>query len=191
MFFMVPIIFQVDNFLTLWLGEYPEYAVEFCIYTLFGIFIDSCSAPLWMIIFSDKQIKSYQVGQACIFIQNFILSWLVLKLGFPPYSVILVRIFVYILATAFRIIKTKERVLLFPIFLWLSKVIGKAVFVMLAPALIMILLSRIQYDAIWLDFLINCSFCIILMSFSIFFIGLEKNERMILLNKIKTKLNNK
>lgn len=44
MFFMVPIIFQVDNFLTLWLGEYPEYAVEFCIYTLFGIFIDSCSA---------------------------------------------------------------------------------------------------------------------------------------------------
>lgn len=191
MFFMVPIIFQVDNFLTLWLGEYPEYAVEFCIYTLLGIFIDSCSAPLWMIIFSDKHIKSYQVGQACIFIQNFILSWLVLKLGFPPYSVILVRIFVYILATTFRIIKTKEKVLIFPILLWLRKVIGKAIFVMLPPALIMVLLSTIQFDAIWLDFLINCSVCVIIMSLSILLIGLEKNERMMLLNKIKTKIKNR
>ena len=191
MFFMVPIIFQVDNFLTLWLGEYPEYAVEFCIYTLLGIFVDSCSAPLWMIIFSDKHIKSYQVGQACIFIQNFILSWLVLKLGFPPYSVILVRIFVYILATTFRIIKTKEKVLIFPILLWLRKVIGKAIFVMLPPALIMVLLSTIQFDAIWLDFLINCSVCVIIMSLSILLIGLEKNERMMLLNKIKTKIKNR
>jgi len=184
MFFMVPIFFQVQNFLSMWLGDYPEFAVEFCIYTLIAIHIDGMAAPLWMILYSDSKLKSYQIGSSLVFSLNFLLGWLFLYMGFPPYSVIIVRILVYFIAVAYRLYMVKDKVGSFPIFRWINEVVLSSIYIMTPPCLIMYAIKFIQYNNIWADFIVNCSICAILIVLSIYLIGLTKNERAFVNSKV-------
>lgn len=182
--FLVPICFQAGNFLTIWLGDYPQYAVEFCWFTLFAIFIDCLSAPLWMILSSDKDVKKYQIVISSIYAFNFIGAWLVLKLGFPPYSVIIVRCAVYVVAVTARLLLTKERVPSFMIAKWLKEVPLKSFLVAILPILSCFLIDFVAIDNTIIEMIIKAGVAFVVTGVSIIFIGLTHNERQPILKKV-------
>lgn len=182
--FIIPICFQVTNFLSLWLGDYPEYAVEFCVITLVSIFIDSMSAPLWMILSADSRVKKYQIVISSIYTMNFIGSWVVLKLGFPPYSVIVVRVLVYCIAIAARLMLVKEKMPLFPVFLWLREVPLRTVSVAIIPVVLCYLISMLSINGQLWELLIKGGLAFFVSCIAVFFIGMHKNERSFILEKV-------
>lgn len=182
--FLVPICFQADNFLAIWLGDYPQYAVEFCWFTLIAIFIDCLSAPLWMILSADKDVKKYQIVISSIYAFNFIGAWLVLKFGFPPYSVIIVRCVVYVVAVTARLLLTKERVSSFMIAQWLTEVPLKSLLVAILPIVSCFLIDLVMIDNIIIEMIIKAGVAFVVTCASIFFIGLMPNERKLILDKV-------
>ncbi len=182
--FIIPICFQVRNFLSLWLGDYPEYAIEFCVITLIAIFIDSMSAPLWMILSADKNVKKYQIVISCIYTMNFIGSWVVLKLGFLPYSVIIIRVIVYCIAIAARLILVKEKVPLFPIIRWLREVPLKTVGVAIIPVVSCFLIGLLSIESQLWELLVKGGLAFFISCMAVFFIGMSKNERSFILERV-------
>lgn len=178
--FLVPIAFQIDNFLCIWLGDYPEFAVEFCLLTLLCIFIDSISAPLWMVAMADNHIKKYQIIISIIYSFNFIGAWFVLKLGCAPYSVIIVRCFVYIVAFFVRLFYINEKIPNFSLLKWLHNSVFETLKIIIIPIVIMTLLAKIQFINMYLELLAMAGSAFVLMVTSIFVFGLNKEERKLI-----------
>lgn len=189
--FLIPISFQINNFLSLWLGDYPQYAVEFCVLTLIGIYVDCFAAPLYMILGSDKNIKRYQIIVSLLYSCNFIGSWIALFMGCPPYSVIGVRIIVFAVTLVARLILTKEKVVLFPIRRWLIDVVLKSIYIMIFPISISLVLSQINYKNVFTELIIISGMSFMATCISIFFLGFTLNERKFAIEKaiaIKSKI---
>ncbi len=123
--FLVPLTFETSNVLKLWLGNYPQYAVEFSILTLYCIYIEAIAAPLWMLIYSQTNIKKYQIVVAIIYSLNFFGGWLVLYLGAPPYSVVVVRLIVFTILLLVRLYYAKKLFTKLNVSAWIYSVIVK------------------------------------------------------------------
>lgn len=184
MIFLIPIFFQIRNFLTIWLGDYPQYAIEFCILTLVAIFIDCTSAPLWMILSSDKDVKRYQITISSIYAFNFIGAWILLALGFPPYSVIIARIAVYCVAIMARLLLVKERVPSYPIKTWFVDVVLGAIKVMAIPVAIMLFVTQYPINNSLVEFFVFSGTAFLLTGVAIYLLGLKASERSFVNNKI-------
>lgn len=182
--FLIPICFQIRNFLSVWLGDFPEYAIEFCILTLLAIFIDSSSAPLWMILSSDKDVKKYQITISSIYAFNFIGAWILLALGLPPYSVIIARIVVYSVAVIARLFLVKEKVPSYPVKIWFFEVVIGAIKVLAIPALVLWFITQYTTGSNLTDLFIFCGTAVVLTGLSIYILGLKQNEREFVNNKI-------
>ena len=182
--FVVPICFQISNFLSLWLGDYPEYAVEFCVLTLIAIFIDSMSAPLWMILASDTNIRKYQIVLSSIYSLNFIGAYIVLKLGFAPYSVIIVRIMVFVIAVIARLLLVKEKLLSFSLPKWLVSIVWNSIKILIIPVACILIMKQFPIQNMILELFIYGGFSFLTVFLSIYLIGLTKYERSIINNKV-------
>lgn len=182
--FLIPICFQIRNFLTVWLGDYPEYAIEFCILTLVAIFIDSTSAPLWMILSSDKDVKKYQITISTICSFNFFGAWLLLYLGFPPYSVIISRIIVYSIAIIARLILVKERVPSYPVKVWFNEVIIGTFKVVAIPVAVLLFVTQYSFGNNIVELFVFSGSALVLTGLSIYLLGLKTSERSFINNKV-------
>ncbi len=135
--FLVPLVFETPRVLELWLGDYPEYAVEFCILTLVCVYIESIAAPLWMLVYSQTNIKRYQLIIALIYSLNFWGGWLALYLGAVPYSVIIVRLLVFLILLFVRLFYVKRIWADFDAMAWLNQVVIKsAIIIALSLAIV-------------------------------------------------------
>ena len=181
--FMLPIVFQIKNILFIWLGEIPLYTSEFCIFTLLGLLIDAMSAPLWMILSADKNIKKYQIVLSTIYTFNFLGGWLLYYMGYPPYSAICVRVVVYIISTFARLKLIEEKVPLFPVKLWLKNVWLRLIKIVAIPVVILFSLRRLEFGNIYIEMVTICSLAVVLTLSFIFLWGLTQGEKEYLKKK--------
>lgn len=182
--FLVPIFFQIHNFLTLWLGDYPDYTVEFCLFTLAAIFIDAISAPLWMILASDTNIKKYQIVLTSIYSLNFIGAYIVLKFGFAPYSVIIVRVVVFVIAVVARLYLVKEKLSSFSLPEWIGSIVWNSIKILIIPVGCIFIMKHFLINNMILELLVYGGLSFLAVCMSIYLIGLTKHERSIINSKV-------
>lgn len=84
---MVPIIFNMDYILSLWLKEVPPYTREFCIFILISYLISALSTPASISIMASGNIKQYEITHTFVFLFGLALSFVFLQLGFLPFYV--------------------------------------------------------------------------------------------------------
>ena len=182
--FMLPIIYQIKNVLLVWLGKFPEYTIEFCVLTLVGLLVDAMSAPLWMILGSDKNIKKYQIVISLIYSFNFIGAWVLFAFGLSPYMAIVMRIVVYFISTIARLLLIREKVGSFPIMEWLRSVWLNSLVVMFVPVLVMIASNGVSVNSPCIELIVNG--CIIgsITAVSIYLLGLTVSERSFVNDKV-------
>lgn len=99
----LPFFFSAPFILHLWLGDVPDYAVSFCRLTIIYLLVDSLNGPLWSAINAKGKIKVYQIIIGCILLLNIPFCILVLKQGYPPESVWIVKIVFNIVAMVVRL----------------------------------------------------------------------------------------
>ena len=177
-------MFETGNVLSVWLGEYPQYAVEFCVFTLISIYVEAISAPLYMTVYAQKNIKSYQIVISMVYSLNFFLGWLVLYLGAVPYSVIIVRIFVFIALMVIRLYFTKKIFAQFAIRGWFAKVFLNSLLIFSAASLVTgYVASAIECGKL-LHIIFTTFVSLSISAPMIYFIGLTQRERLFIKEKI-------
>lgn len=187
--FLVPLLFETGNVLTLWLGgHYPQYSVEFCLLTFVAIYVEAIGAPLWMLQYSQTNIKQYQLVISSIYGMTFFLSWLLLLVpGVPPYAVIYVRIAIFVILLGIRLWYAHKLLPVLSMRKWFLEIIGRGLMVIAVAAVITGVCSQlIVLHTLWHIVVVTLiSLCCTLPL--IYFIGCNRSERVFCLNLIKKK----
>lgn len=84
---VVPIVYNLDVLLSVWLVEVPQFTKDFCIYVLLAYLVDALAMPLWTSIAANGDIKGAQISTSIVFVIQLFASFFALKAGWPPYIV--------------------------------------------------------------------------------------------------------
>ncbi|GHT14680.1 hypothetical protein FACS189415_6090 [Bacteroidia bacterium] len=94
----LPIILETGYVLKIWLKMTPDYAVLFCQLSLIFCLIDCLSGPLTVATMATGKQMLYQIIVSGSYLVILPMSYILLKLGFPPQTTLFVCIVIAILA---------------------------------------------------------------------------------------------
>lgn len=89
----LPILLEMKYLLSLWLTEVPEYTVLFARLIVINILVDCMSGTIIPAVQATGKIKVYQIAVGTTLLLAVPLSYLFLKLGFPPEITMIIAIF--------------------------------------------------------------------------------------------------
>lgn len=186
LFFLLalPIFIKTHYILHLWLGIIPDYTVIFIQLVLIQTLIEALSNPLITALLSTGRIKFYQITVGGLLILNIPLSYLFLKLEFSPYITIIIGIIIAGIALNFRLYLLAKRIN-FSVLTFYRKVVFRSICVILCSLPLPLLFQTIEMNK-FLHFILTIIVCILNTSLCIYFLGLEKTEKNIIMNKIKS-----
>ncbi len=104
----VPILYNLDYILLLWIKKVPEYATSFIKLSVIGVLIDTISNPLIMAAKATGKIKWYQIIIGSLICLSLPLSYVGLKYGASPEIVFLIIIIINVLSFIFRLFFLRE-----------------------------------------------------------------------------------
>lgn len=178
-----PICFNIHAILNLWLGTPPDYAAEFCIMMLIYALLETLSAPMWMTVQATGKIKKYQIViSACISL-NFFLSYCLLRKGFPPISVLVVKCVLDVACLEIRMFFLKKMIGFSPL---------NYLKVVIFPLLVISVLSVLSFILVENDGVINCAvrivvFYVVFFSLTFLFV-FDSNEKHKILSFVQAKV---
>ena len=171
----LPILFETEMILRLWLKIVPDYTVIFTRLVIINILIDSVSGPLMTGAQASGKIKVYQALVGGLLLFNLPVSYLFLKLNYPPEVTIYISIFISIVALFVRLI-ILQRLISITIKDFLNQVILK-VFIVSLVAIVLPLLFQIFAQKSFYSFVGICVISVFSSAITIYFMGLNITEK--------------
>ena len=184
--FSLPLILEMNYILKIWLSNPPEAAVIFTRLALIDAIITSISYQIMTLAQATGKIKLYQSVVGGILLLNLPVSYIILKLGAPAYSVMIVTILISCIATIIRL-SILKLLTLFSIRRFFSSTILPMLGITICSSIIPGFLHYIMPEN-FIRFCLVIFTAVFMTLFSITTIGLSKNERVIALSFIKKKL---
>ena len=179
----LPIIVNTPYILQLWLGEYPADSVIFVQLVLLTSIHESISSPLVTAMLATGKIRNYQIIVGGIQLLNLPISYILLRIGYPPASVFVVALLFSFACLAARIYMLRNMINL-SIKEFIKNVYFKIILVSIISPILPLILTPYT-DNSFLGFAISCSLCLILSTTTIYFIGCNKQERIYITNILK------
>lgn len=183
---VMPIIIAMPIILSIWLGNIPNYSVEFTTLILIYLLIDALFSPLWFFIDATGNIKVHQLVTGILILTNFPLAYIALEMRCSPEFVWYIRIIINIAANVFRLIYMSYK------FKFPSKTFIYNVIIPISITSILILLPIVHlYPLFPKTFIGTASFLVgaFLLSVGIIYVfGLTKSERLFIRNIITSKI---
>ena len=180
----LPIFLEAPTLLNLWLVEIPNHTAIFLRITILVLLINSLSNPLITAANANGNIKNYQIIVGSILLMIVPTAYFFLKLGCSAEFVFWIYLFFSIIAQIARLIMTKRMIGL-SLILYVKIVLLRIVCVTLLSIIIPITIYY-NFPQTIIRFLLLTVISFLTVSTTIFFIGLEKDERVFLKKKIKT-----
>lgn len=179
----LPIMIESDQILGLWLVEVPEYTAIFFRLIIITTAIDCISNPIMRAVDATGIIRNYQIVVGGLLLLIVPVSYIVLRLGAPPYSVFLVHIILGVLAFLARLYMAKSLIGISAL-TFLRKVLMRC-FIVTILSVVAPLLLYFSYSTSFTRLFFLVLFSLISVVFSIYVIGLESGERLYVRHKIK------
>ena len=181
-FLSMPVLINTEAVLSFWLGLIPEYAPIFVRLIIINILIDCISAPLMISAQATGKIRLYQSLVASILLLNLPLSYLLLKQGYQPESVVYIGICTSIIALLVRLLLLRKLIQL-SIISFFKNVVFRILLVVISVVSVyyMLLDQYIGRSNFWWDsVIISMSvFCAVII------FGIDRLERRFLLMNLK------
>ena len=175
MILSIPLIFEVEAFLYLWLGEVPEHSVSFTRLVLVLSLAEIVSYTLITAQNATGKIRDYQIVVGGILLLNLPISYLLLRWGVFPEVTVIVAIIVSQLCLAARLWFLRKMID-FPV----RQFITKVYFNVIAVTLLSLIVPAICYIAIppgYVRVFILGSLSICSSIATIYFVGCTREER--------------
>lgn len=103
----IPIIFEMETILNIWLKNVPEYSVIFCRLIVISLLINQLTIGLQTAIQATGQIKLYQVIVGIIQLLNIPIVYCLFKIGYEPYYAMICYCFMEFLSCCCRFLILK------------------------------------------------------------------------------------
>jgi len=184
----MPVLLETNYLLALWLKEVPEYVVLFTRLVIINALIDSLSYSMQSAAQATGKIKLYQTVVGGMMLFNLPISYLLLKLGFPPQVTIYVSIIIAVNCLFLRLWLLKRLVNL-PIRNYLKIVLIPVLLVTLIAYMIPLFLifQIFKMDGSFTRFIIIGIASVLSSLITIYFIGLTIPERHYFNNQLKNR----
>ena len=88
----LPVMFSINELLSIWLTEVPEYVDVFTIWILLYSMVTTLNNPIWTISLAVGKLKWYILIGSGVFLLVFPISYAVLRLGYSPVSVFMIMV---------------------------------------------------------------------------------------------------
>jgi O-antigen/teichoic acid export membrane protein len=178
LFMAIPIIIFTPTVLKIWLGEIPQYSVEFIRATLVYGLARSIHSPLDLCFKCYGELKHYQIVEICCLLPALPLAYIMLKMGLPLYWAFVAMAITNVINNIAIVILAKIK--------WgfcVKKFMVKAILPILAiiATTSMLCIPILQYVS---NIYLQVVLVVIATMLSITFIGLSNHER----NKLRSTL---
>lgn len=178
----LPVIIEAPFILKIWLKEVPEYTIIFLRLVLIIALIDSLSGTLITTMHASGKVKDYQIIVGGISLLTLPIAYVILKLGYPPYAAMYVGILISIICHFARLLLLKRSVY-FPVSLFIKNVTVRVSIISLLSLIIPVFVFLYVNES-WFSFLLVCLISFISTSFFSYSIGLTRNEKVFVINKL-------
>lgn len=181
--FIVPLVLEADTILGIWLKEVPADTPVFMRLVLFSTLATLLGNPMLTAILATGKIRNYQIAVVSVGCLVFPLTWIAYKLGCPAYTTYVIYAVIYFSLNFIRLSFLKK-LMGFPVGGFILPVFGRigicAVLTFVLPAVVMFVLPP--------SFLRLLAVCVVSLLWSVacvYYVGLEKEERIFFMNKAK------
>lgn len=181
-FLTLPVLLETDFLLTLWLKDVPENAVIFTQLMICISLIYTTANPCVIANQATGKVKIYQIVVGGILLTIVPISYIVLKLGAPAYSVFIVHFCVESVAQFARMFMLRKLINL-PMWRYMTN-IYIPIIVTVAVSVILPIFVHMQFDEGWLRFIVVGFTCVFSVGISSIFLGFTKHERIFFWDKI-------
>ena len=180
--FAVPILFETETILTLWLKKVPEHSILFSRLALIGAMVSILGNTSYAACLATGDIKKYSIYVTLIGSMAFFLTWIAYSLGATVECAYMLYIFIYMLLLGVRLVLTKQ-LTGFPVLKYVREVLGMIVLPTIVAIIIPIFLI-FSFPPTIPRFLLVSSTSILWTAVSIYSLGLTKGERKIIISKM-------
>lgn len=180
--FALPIIFETDFILALWLNHYPAHTVNFVRLILLLSLCEVLSNTLITLQLATGKIRNYQLAVGGMQLMNFPVSYICLKVGLPPESTLVVAILISLSCLCLRLFFLRSMVGL-SVRHYLRNVCCNVWFVLIIASVLPFMLYFNLQEG-WLRFLIMVAVSLSCVGLTVYFIGCNATERQFILDKV-------
>lgn len=182
----LPIIFETPYLLQLWLIEVPEYSVLFIRIILLEAIFNTLSGPMITSLLATGNIKLYQIVVGGVMLLNIPISFVLLYLGAPIETPLIVSFIIIIISIVVRIYFCKLQ-LSFNILSYMNLVLRPVISVFVLSLVLPYLVNRNMEYGFW-NFIMTSLVSIFSVFISTFFVGFSNSERTFVYSIINGKL---
>lgn len=178
----IPVLNNIETILFTWLGAVPENTVIFVKLTIITMLIESLSLPLISGAHATGRIKIYHLIVGGILLMNIPISYFILNRGSASHEVFYVAIGLSAIALTARIYLASQLVKMSKL-----KYIIEVIFPVISVSTLVFIMNyyiNISFESLFFEFLVSVLISAILVVLSILSIGLNKNERAVLVKLI-------
>ena len=175
LFLCMPILLNTDYLLHLWLKTVPDYSVSFVQLTLIFTMIESVSSPLITAQLATGKIRNYQLVVGGLQIMNVPISYIILKLGGVPETILYVTIFISVCCLCARLYMLTSSIHL-NVRSFVVRVLMN-ISVVSIVSLVLPLCLQLVVKETFATFVFITIACFISTVLSILFVGCNKSER--------------
>lgn len=171
----LPLLSELEMILSIWLKDVPPDAVLFTRLSIIESLILSLSLPLTTAARAPGKMKTYELTLGIIQLSIFFVSWIVIKMGYPAYSVFVVAIaanfvmFFVRLGIVSNLIALSKR-------LFIMKVVVPVISIVFLSTILTHLLQKSLSEGIMYSIIVIISSAII-CTITMYYIGLDNNWR--------------
>lgn len=182
----LPVLFNTSAIIQLWLGQVPEHVVLFVQLVVAFSLCETLSNPLVTVMLATGNIRNYQIVVGGLQMLNLPISYVVLRMGAMPESVMMVAIVLSLTCLVTRLVMLRGM-----IGLSIRKYIGRVLVNVSSVAVISVVpvsVVSMFCDDTFGFFIMNSLLCILIASLSAFYIGCNVHERHFIKEKVFAKL---
>ena len=183
----IPILFNIDLVLDVWLDNVPDYSAVFCTLLIWYSYLEAIGLPLVMAIMASGKNRDYQIFVSLAISLNLLLVWLFMRLGFSPQYIFYVKIAISFLVMAVRLFFAKRQAFIQPKD-FISNTIFPIFFVLVLTQSVYYLMQEFLYKGSIVNKIGLTIILEIITVLSIYFLGTKKTEKNYLKSMILKKI---
>lgn len=184
----VPVFFQTEQILAIWLKTVPEYSTIFTQLILINGLLDSFSKPLTVVVQASGQIRFYQMIQGTWLLIALPVIYVILKLGYSPPSAIIVLIIFTFVGSILRFFLVKRVVPFLSLSTYLREVILNLTLVSFFSFLCCFFILKIEYGSMFMSVAVHSMLMLFITGMIIWFFGLNRKEKGLLMTILKNRI---
>lgn len=183
----LPLVFNIDFVLDIWLDKVPEMSNIFCILCLANGIINALSAPLNFSVMASGRIKWFQIVTAIVYLSDLVILYFFFKMGFPPATAMWVKVAIMVVILLVRLFYAHREIECIDFTSYLKQVLIPLIAMSVGSILVGLamlplfsnIVMRITSTAVLV--IVNCLL--------IWFVALNKDQRNALISIINKRFN--